>query len=276
MPSLAVLASLFLLSLVPLSESQRAPHVLSPPEPAAAKLQADVAAAIAANQPSFTIPQAVYRFNAQPFTLANARNFTLQGNGATIVFDGLAATGGILVEGGSDITVRGLVIDYSPAPFYQGTLLAPPQPLPALNRKRQSWEGAEKRATPKARLHSDAPSNPAPNDLGCVAPTETDAGTIAPDTFLQRWLGNPSAEFVQGPQFWKASESFAQAPVSAFLTPADFVQHCEANGTCHVLMPCSAGLVAGDKVTVVVRTGFTYLLHNATHVTTENVTIHSE
>ena len=249
LPTLRLLLLLLLLSTAAASPAAAAPS--------AAQLQADISAAIAARKPAFAIPPGVYRFGAQPLTLTQARNFSLEGQGATLLFDGLAATGGVLLDGAQDVTVRDITIDYSPAPFYQGTLLSAPSPS-------GSGSGGSRAAAGDG-------AGPA-----CVAAAQTDAGTIAPDVFLTRWLGNPKAEFVQGPQFWKANESFAQASVSTFLTPADFVQgDCAANGTCHVRVPCGQGLVPGDKVSVVVRTGFTYLLHNASRVTTENVTMHS-
>lgn len=187
------------------------------PAPPAAALQAAITAAIEAELDEFIVPAGVYNFSDTPMIMAGARHFRLTAadpNNTIILFDGLSATGGVLVEGGHDITISGLTIAYDPAPLFQGSLYTTP------------WKG---------------PAN-ASGPFDCLAAVNTDPGFIPPDVFLKRWINNPVSEFVQGPQYFIAAKNYTQAPFAAFLAPPNMVASAfPANNSYILRVPCPQG-----------------------------------
>lgn len=91
--------------------------------------QAALSALAEAQADTLSIAEGRYRFDAPDpnqaatpfFTLPQAEDVLIEGNGATIVF-GNPLPGGIGFQGGSDITVRNLTLDYDPLPFTQGVV----------------------------------------------------------------------------------------------------------------------------------------------------------
>ena len=68
-----------------------------------------------------SIPQNVYRLNDQ-LKLRNLKNFTLDGNGSTLLMTNYSPT--MRIERCENLTLRNFKIDYDPLPHTQGTVLA--------------------------------------------------------------------------------------------------------------------------------------------------------
>lgn len=93
-----------------------------PPLPS--QLQAMVDAAVAARAPRFAIPPTDaggYFFGALNFTVVGARDFVLEGGGATLWF---APGFGLYCSSCARVHLRNFTIDYAPLAFAQGTLVS--------------------------------------------------------------------------------------------------------------------------------------------------------
>lgn len=89
-----------------------------------AELQAAVTAAIAARQPTLTIPPGVYNFSDAGIgglNISGAANLVIDGSGSDLVFyPGF----GVTVTSSVNLTLRNLTLDYFPSCFTQGVVTA--------------------------------------------------------------------------------------------------------------------------------------------------------
>lgn len=97
------------------------------------QLQADLAAALKRGEQQFAIPPGNYRFAAgflpdgwYALVLAKLQGFTLDGRGANFFVEWRPdghSLGAILVQDCTEITIRGVTIDWDPVPFTQGKIV---------------------------------------------------------------------------------------------------------------------------------------------------------
>jgi hypothetical protein len=117
------------------------------------------------------------------------------------------------------------------------------------------------------------------------ADVEVDAGSLLPDDFWREWGKDPRNEFVQGPVWWSASAkgvNGAPFPLSfsAFnsIKLTDFKATGAPGGRTFTYTSSSGGEPSpnvGDKLSAIVRLGYTWHTHNSTSCTTVNVTINT-
>ena len=230
-------------------------HAAAGPEPAAQALQASLNAAIAAGASSFAIPSAEYVFGASAFRVGGAAHMRIEAAPRTTLW--FSVGGGVRFEGCTNVTFVGnaLVVDYDPLPFWQATVVAVEQ-----------------------------------NASGSGAPfavrVRSDAGFADPLAFWSRWKADARNEFIQGPQWWDGasgaglpliSQSFSQwdAPAQMGGKHADGSYLYTCPGITPVPGATKAAPAVGDKVTAIIRVGYTWNLHRCAAVSVSNVTIHA-
>ena len=86
-----------------------------------AVLQAALQAAADSGVETFTVPPGEYNFSASPLRLANATGLDIVGAGAVTLW--FAPGGGLVLVGCTDVSIRGLALDWSPT-LAQGVVLA--------------------------------------------------------------------------------------------------------------------------------------------------------
>lgn len=220
-----------------------------PAGPRAAALQARINAAIASSAAEVAFGEGGdYYFNSESLLVQGARDLTILGHpNATLWFEMGA---GVRVDRCVNVTVRGqgVKIDYDPPVFFQATAV------------------------------SDAVPHGTGN--GILINISTDPGFLDPDTFYNLYHDDPKNEYVQGPQ-WFAGDAGAGYPlISAgwqdFNPPRDMTPSgAPGMFTYRIKNPPPRAIKKGDKVTAVVRIGYTYLVHNSTRIASSDVTLHS-
>lgn len=252
-----------------------APRLPNPPGPRAAQLLADLGRAVQARQPVFTIAAGDYYFNGADLLVAGAQHLTLavDAAGATLWFH---VGAGVRLDGCLNVTIlgAGLRVDYDPPPFMQATALADATlitgGLPAT--------GEMKHEQREQQRHG-----PLDGVLTFTVPLVTDPGFSDPISFWDMYSRDPATEFVQGPQWWAGDNgtgfpmffsAFREFNATTQMTRLD-------NGTILYRGRTGSGgwpqrlPRAGDKVTVVIRKGYTWLLHNCSGVVTRDIRIHT-
>ena len=76
------------------------------PSPEAAQLQADLHAAVARGDATFTVAPGDYRFGATPLSIKDATGLTIEAAGATVWFE---INGGVELQNCAGLTLRGLI-----------------------------------------------------------------------------------------------------------------------------------------------------------------------
>ena len=222
----------------------------------AVQLQKDLDAAIARSAPTFHIPSGDYTFGTSSFVIQGATNLEIVADedGVTVWFE---IGGGVLFESCTNTSFRGngMKVDYDPLPFFQATVI---------------------NVSSGSSIHEFD---------GLIQP---DAGSPDPIAFYDRYTSASKTnenEFVQGPQWWDGSAGLEypllQSSFSGFNATSQVKRTTRENVfryiaplfDRHSVMPRPAA--RGDKVTVVIRDGFTWNLHKCEGVVTQNVTIHS-
>ena len=234
---LPLLLALLLLLPAVASPSGNAHHLL-PPEPAAVALQLRVNSSVASGHPSLAVAAAEYFFNSQPLVIVGGRNLELDGTGSVLWF---SVGAGLVLHRCVNVTVVGFALDYDPPAFFQATALAPAQAVAG---------GVT------VRMQSDP-------GFGSLAQFELAYGSA-----------DPANEFTQGPQWWSPAGKIVyngwQDKVSASATAPDGSFNFTQQGSIK-----SNALSPGDKVTLIIRQGFTLLLHNSSRCSVQDVTLFS-
>lgn len=226
------------------------PMLLLPPEPAAVALQARVSSSITAGDARFVVPPAEYYFNNASLVLSYAKHFTLVGGGSELWF---SVGSGLLLHRCVSTTVTGFSIDYDPPAFFQATALA---------------DGVLSGKTASVKMMADT-------------------GFLGPHVF-QRIYGHNSQgggtdaanEFTQGPQWWRGqgedinnwalvSQGFENFNATTMVGPL------ASDGSFVYTQTMAQPPRKGDKVTAIIRQGYTVLLHNSSKCAIENVTLYS-
>lgn len=83
-------------------------------------LEQEITQAAASGQTTFTLPAGTHKIS-QRILLKNLRNFTIEATGAMLQSSAWKDFG-IRFENCSNVTLRGLTLDYNPLPFTQGTI----------------------------------------------------------------------------------------------------------------------------------------------------------
>lgn len=232
-----------------------------PAGPRAAWLQAELNGAIASGAPRFVLPAADYYFNDDPLVVSNASDMQLVAEGDITLWFRVGA--GVRIEHCANITVHGagLQVDYDPPPFMQATALTDAE----------------------VDVNSSAARGGSGSGVTFTVPIATDPGFLDPIQFWNTYSNDPATEFVQGPQWWQGDRGNNY--------PLFFSAFRDFNATTQVSRTANGTLVyrgvvgtggypsrvprRGDKVTAVIRKGFTWLLHNCSAVTTRDVNIHT-
>jgi|EP01046_Picozoa_sp_COSAG06_P016748 hypothetical protein len=222
-----------------------------PSEPPALALQTRINASIASSEPHLAVAKAEYYFNSGSLTISHARDFTLDGTGSALWF---SMGAGVLVHRCVNTTVVGFAIDYDPPVFFQATALAD--------------------AAVSGKL--------------LAVKMKTDAGFLTPHVFQRLYGhstngggGDAADEFMQGPQWWAPSApsagrqgtdgSAGAATGDWQLTSQGFenfnatamVGPLAGDGSFVYTQPAiTPAPRKGDKLTAIVRQGFTVLVHN--------------
>eukprot|EP00035_Acanthoeca_spectabilis_P011423 m.201337 g.201337 ORF g.201337 m.201337 type:complete len:323 (+) comp15345_c0_seq1:5228-6196(+) len=217
-------------------------------ESSASTLQAEISAAVRRAAPTFTVSQGVYNFNSTSLIVHKATNFTLVFEAGCELWFRLGA--GVLFDECDNVTVigNGVAIDYDPLPFFQATVVS-------------------------------AARSTATNEFWTVD-VQVDSGSLSPEGFWTTWGANPANEFVQGPQWWSGAFGAAfPRNFSAFssIRQSDFQRIRNTSNTYSYTASSrdEPRPNVGDKITAIVRLGYTWLLHNSTRCTSRNVTIHA-
>jgi hypothetical protein len=221
----------------------------------ASALQTAINASIASGAHFLAAPPiGAYYFDSTPLIFAGARDFLFDGSGATFWFK-LGA--GILVTQCVNVTLRNLTIDYNPLPYFQASAISDAVPLPS-----------QSLASP---VHFSVNIS-------------TDLGSLDPDIFWDKY--NPSRdlanEFVQGPQWWApGTDGLFRAPAyanpfRAFNATRDIVPLPKP----HTFTFTSSYAVTqlprrGDKMSAIVRLGYTLHTHNSTRCRFSDISVHS-
>lgn len=96
-------------------------HGATAQAPTPKQLAAELAQAVQAGQPAFTIPPGVYPFGKTDLNVSGASSLNLTADGATLVF---APGYGFAVDGSHDVRITGATVAYDPPCFTQGRISA--------------------------------------------------------------------------------------------------------------------------------------------------------
>ncbi|MGB8166520.1 MAG: right-handed parallel beta-helix repeat-containing protein [Chthoniobacteraceae bacterium] len=225
------------------------------------KVQADLVAALERGDKTFAIAPGDYRF-AKPwpgssfstFRFANVSGFTLDGHGARFFFESPTdgpVTGGFVLAGCRDVTIRNLTLDWDPLPFTQGTVTAADE------------------ATREIVFKPDA-------GYDFIFPA------------MRKDDGKLVRIFVFDKATRKLAPYQMRTGVRPLLAGRGVMEQAEADGTYrmkltegpnnaeHVYSPAQQGVPAGSSVVLVHRSGpVSFWLENCGPVNIENVTAHS-
>ena len=211
-----------------------------PPSQNAVTLQQNLNKAIASSKlPTFNIPTNEYHFNSATFLIHQATNLLITAEPNTTFW--FEAGAGVKLSQCSNVKILGhqLKIDYDPLPFMQVTVV---------------------NITNKTLLLT--------SDKGFPSPTQ----------FWKQWHNNPMNEFMQGPQWWDGTTTNYPLIQSSF-SGYNYETQMKSLGNnlyqYNGSLPSSQPIQIGDKMTNVIRTGFTYFVSNSTNITSQNITIHS-
>jgi hypothetical protein len=212
-----------------------------PPERNAVALQERLRGAVEKQKNEFQIFADEYYFNSAPFLISNARNMTITFEYNTTLWFEIGA--GVRFENCNNLVVQGnnVIIDYDPLPFYQGTVI-------------------------------DSDKH--------VFTIKTDIGFPEPDDFYNQYINDQANEFIQGPQFWAAQKNFSLLATNfeQFNANTQITKTLEKHIYKYTPSVSTVGrklLSVGDKISFVIRLGFTYHLHKCEHIQSHNVVIHS-
>lgn len=86
------------------------------------EMMESLAIAVAAGQPSFTIPPGDYRFSKRGLLTASITNMTIEAKGAVFYIEQINF--GLELYQCKNMTLRGLSLDYDPLPYSQGHIVA--------------------------------------------------------------------------------------------------------------------------------------------------------
>ena len=103
-------------------ESPAASALRAPPSPAALALQAALDAAIAAGDPTFSLPPGATYFNAASFNISGARGMAIAGTGDSMFI--FAPGFGVNVSNAEVSSLQNVTIDYAPLPYVYGAVTA--------------------------------------------------------------------------------------------------------------------------------------------------------
>ena len=211
-------------------------------------LQAALNATIAAGGSLFTLPTRADIFfgAAGPLIVSEATNLVIDGAGSSLWF---GVSGGVLITQSTNVSLHNVTIDYEELPYLQMTAVGDAAP-----------KGASQ----------------------FTVNMRADLGSADPISFWSKYSTDPANEFVQGPQWWHPGVSgLYEAPPynDAFTTfnATEQVVKTANESFVYTSPPLKFGALprAGDKMTVVVRKGFTLHTHNSSRCRFVDVAIHS-
>jgi hypothetical protein len=156
---------------------------------------------------------------------------------------------------------NGVVIDYDPIPFLQATALH------SVNHTH--------------RTHTDRDgANASTNSTVFSVAVEFDAGGLLPAEFWRQWGDSTLNEFVQGPVWWSGAQG-ADYPLMhqefQNIHESDFVKLPPPASPRQYTYTGNSKLAVkeGDKLTAIIRYGYTYFVANSTRVSTSDVTMYT-
>ena len=213
----------------------------SPPEINAISLQKRLNVAVKEKISHFNVVAEEYYFNSAPFLISNAVNMTITFDPETTLWFEVGA--GVRIDNSQGLNIMGnnMKIDYDPPPFFQGTFID---------------------------VHQNS------------FLIKTDIGFPDPDMFYTKYSSNHANEFIQGPQFWSAKNNYTLISSNFINFNADtqITKTKEKHIYRYTPPNSTAGreiLSIGDKMSVIIRLGFTYHLHKCEKVNSYNITIYS-